>query len=131
MTEISSYRDLHVWQKAVELVTDCYRISSKFPPDERFGLTSQLRRAAVSVPANIAEGHGRGTTKSFIHFLWIANGSLAELETHILIAERLGFVTREDTRPAFDAMLTIGRMLTGLRRSLSKSEAEQETAAPF
>ncbi|MBL8850182.1 MAG: four helix bundle protein [Planctomycetaceae bacterium] len=129
MSDISSYRDLQVWQKSIDLVTDCYRLSSKFPPDERFGLTSQLRRAATSVPANIAEGNGRGTTKSFVHFLWIANGSLAELETHILIAERLGFVTREDTRPLFEAMSTIGRMLTGLRRSLKQSM--QGDCSPF
>jgi four helix bundle protein len=121
-TPIDSYRDLLVWQKAIELVAACYALSQTFPPDERFGLTSQLRRAAVSVPASIAEGHGRGSTKAFLQYLWIANGSLAELETHILIAERLEIVSRSETRAIHDALREIGRMLTGLRRSLTRSD---------
>lgn len=118
MAAIESYRDLLVWQKAVALVTACYRLTVDFPSDERYGLTSQLRRAAVSIPANIAEGQARGTPKAFAQFLWIANGSRAELETHIVIAEQLGFVTRAQTEPTLDMSSEIGRMLTGLRRSL-------------
>jgi four helix bundle protein len=121
---ISSYRDLLVWQKAITLVTACYRLTASFPPDERFGLTSQLRRAAVSIPANIAEGQGRGTPKSFAQFLWIANGSRAEVETHIVIAEQLGFVARSEAEPILEMLSEIGRMLTGLRRSLNEARTE-------
>lgn len=115
---IGSFRDLQVWQRAMDLVTECYRLTKRFPADERFGLTSQLQRAAVSVPANIAEGHGRGTTPAFINHLWIANGSLSELETHLLVAQRLGYIAETDLMLAFDLTGQVGRMLIGLRRSL-------------
>jgi len=121
MSGIGTYRELLVWQKSIVLVTECYKLTARFPDHERFGLTSQLRRAAVSIPANIAEGHGRGSTKSFVHFLWIANGSRTELETHVLIAEQLGFATRSETVRIFELSSEIGRMLTGLRRSLRKT----------
>ncbi|HUG20418.1 MAG TPA: four helix bundle protein [Planctomycetaceae bacterium] len=84
---ITDYRDLIVWQKSMDLVVGCYRISQSFPVVEKYGLTSQLRRAAVSIPANIAEGHGRSLTNVFNNHLSIAMGSLKELETHILIAQ--------------------------------------------
>ena len=122
MSSINTYRDLLVWQKSIKLVTGCYRLTSEFPSEERFGLTSQIRRSAVSIPSNIAEGHARGTPKSFIQFLWIANGSLAELETQVVIAEQLEFVKRSHTAELFELTNEIGRMLTGLRRSLADSE---------
>ena len=115
---IPDYRGLIVWQKAMDLVTRCYRASRSFPDDERFGLTSQLRRAAVSVPANIAEGSGRGTRKAFANYVWIANGSLRELETHLLVAERLGYLSADAVRDAMTRTAEIGRLLVGLRRSL-------------
>ncbi len=115
---IESFRDLRVWQTAMDLVTECYRLTRRFPDCERYGLTSQLQRVAVSVPANIAEGHGRGTTKSFLNFLWIANGSLTELETHLLIAVRLGYIDDEELTHVLDLIRQIGRMLIALRRSL-------------
>lgn len=118
MPDVASHRDLIVWQKAMDLVVDCYRLSEAFPKSETYGLASQLRRSAVSVPANIAEGHGRGTPKSFVNFIWIANGSLTELETHILISERLGYVQSESIVAVLQAIREIGRMLVGLRRSL-------------
>ena len=90
-----SYRDLIVWQKGMDLVEVLYRCSQAFPPDERFGLTSQLRRAAVSIPSNIAEGNSRGTTKDFLKFLDIAYGSLAEVETQVQIANRLRYLNDE------------------------------------
>ena len=102
----------------MDLVVGCYRLTTAFPSDERFGLTSQLRRAAVSVPANIAEGHGRGVTKAFVNHLSIAAGSLKELETHLLIAVRLNYVAGDGIAPLLDLSSRIGRMLTGLRRSL-------------
>ncbi len=86
---ITSYKDLEVWQKAVELVVQCYQITKGFPANEVYGLASQLQRAAVSVPANIAEGRSRRHNKEFIQYISIAYGSLAELETHIEIAKRL------------------------------------------
>lgn len=88
------YQQLVVWQKAMELVAEIYRVSATFPDTEKFGLTSQMRRAAVSLPSNIAEGAGRGTDKEFSHFLKIARGSLFELETQIEIATRLGFINQ-------------------------------------
>ncbi|MGQ0633168.1 MAG: four helix bundle protein [Planctomycetaceae bacterium] len=96
---ISSYRDLQVWQRGMDLVVACYRLAKRFPDEERFGLVSQLQRAAVSVPANIAEGRGRSTTRDFLRHLSIACGSLAELETHIAIGVRLGYVQSLDIEP--------------------------------
>ncbi|HEX6986376.1 MAG TPA: four helix bundle protein [Planctomycetaceae bacterium] len=115
---VESFRDLRVWQTGMELVTECYRLTRRFPSDERFGLASQVQRAAVSVPANIAEGHGRGTTNAYVNHLWIANGSLTELETHLLIAQRLGYVTEDDLARVLDLIRQVGRMLIALRRSL-------------
>ena len=85
------YQRLQVWQDAIELVTDVYRLTSQFPDSEKFGLVSQMRRAAVSIPSNIAEGAGRGSDKEFRRFLLIARGSLQELETQLIISGRLGF----------------------------------------
>lgn len=122
--KIESHRDLIVWQKSVELVTECYRVTSSFPSDERFGLTSQLRRSAVSVPANIAEGKGRGTTNNFVNFLSIASGSLTELDTHLVIANKLGYITKETLNELEARMDEVGRMLTGLRKSLEATRGQ-------
>ena len=110
------FRDLQVWQKAIELVTEMYRVTADFPADERFGLTSQLRRAAVSVPSNIAEGHGRHTPGEFLQFLGHARGSLCEVETQLTIANNLGFL--KDPAPLLERASEIARMLNGLMRSL-------------
>lgn len=115
---INSFRDLLVWQRSMELVVAVYELSKLFPDSERFGLTNQLRRAAVSVPSNIAEGHARGSAKAFLSFLWIANGSLAELETQVQLAIRLHFVTEDRVVRCQQLIEEVGRMLTGLRRSL-------------
>ena len=90
---VRSFHDLVVWQRGMDLAEEVYRTSAQMPPDERFGLTSQMRRAATSVPANIAEGHARESRKDYLRFLVIARGSLAELQTHILLAERLGLMS--------------------------------------
>lgn len=120
---VNSYRDLHVWRKAMNLVEDAYRMTRTFPKSEIYGLASQLQRSAVSVPANIAEGHGRGSTKSYLNHLSIANGSLMELETHILLAERLQFCGGEASAELLEQSAEVGRMLRGLQRSLSRPDS--------
>jgi len=112
------YRDLIVWQKAMRLVRDIYALSRDFPADERFGLVSQMRRAAVSVPSNIAEGQARHTTGEFIQFVSHAEGSVAELDTQLMIAVDLGYCSEEASKPLFDLLLELRKMLNGLRRKL-------------
>lgn len=112
------YRDLEVWQKAMDLVVFCYEMTNGFPRSEMYGLSSQLRRAAVSIPANIAEGCARQYAKEFIQHLSIAYGSAAELETHVLVAERLGYVNGNEVEAVLDKASEIGKMLNGLRKSL-------------
>lgn len=119
---IGSHRDLLVWQKAMELMVEVYRVAQQFPDIEKFALASQLRRAASSIPANIAEGKARGTTKNFLHFLSIADGSLAELDTHIEAAVRLGYLSSEMQIPFIDRIQEIGRMIHGLKRSLEQRQ---------
>jgi four helix bundle protein len=94
-----NYRDLIAWQKAMDLVVAVYRATEQFPKEEIYALTSQIRRAAVSIPSNIAEGQGRGTVNEFTHFLRIAHGSLRELETQLLIAQRLEYLNSDVVRP--------------------------------
>jgi four helix bundle protein len=113
-----NYRDLIAWQKAMDLVEDVYRLTKKFPKEELYGLTSQLRRCSVSVPSNIAEGQGRGTDPEFAHRLSIAHGSLREAETQLLIATRLQYVDGRDADALLDRAAEVGRLVTGLRKSL-------------
>lgn len=115
---IKSYRDLEVWQKAIMLVKDIYVITKGFPRDEAYGLTSQVRRSAVSIAANIAEGRGRGSKKEFVRFLFISYGSLCELETHLIVAREIGALSAADMEMLLDKTARIGRMLNGLRKSL-------------
>lgn len=115
---VKSYRDLIVWQKAMDLVVICYKISETFPKDEIYGLSSQLKRAAVSVPANIAEGHGREGLGEYIHFLGVAQGSLRETETHLLIADRLSLADRNNLSQALNLSDEVSKMLGSLLRGL-------------
>jgi len=115
---INSYRDLRVWQDAMSLAESCYRLTAQFPRDELFGLTSQVRRAAASIPANVAEGHGRENTGSFVQSLRISQGSLKELETHLLLAERVGILAASDLEPVIGRCESLGKMLRALIRSL-------------
>ena len=117
-TGISSYRDLQVWQRGMDLVVESYRLTEKLPNAELYGLVSQIRRAAVSIPANVAEGHGRYHTREFLRHLSIAKGSLMELETELIAAGRLGFIPEPEVRSALRATAELGRMLAGLTRSL-------------
>ena len=122
---IQSFMDLRVWQEAMALVEDCYVMTKGFPKEEIYGLTSQLRRAAVSVPANIAEGYGRENKGSYLQHLKIAQGSLRELQTHTLIALRLRFVDESKCRPVLDKCETVAKMLNGLIRSLQRHEPQE------
>jgi four helix bundle protein len=115
-----SYKDLVVWQKAMELVTAVYRATANFPKDELFGITSQLRRAAVSIPSNIAEGQGRLSEKEFRFFLGQARGSLMEVETQLQIAENLGYLEKQATELLLKSCAEVGRILNGLLASVSK-----------
>jgi four helix bundle protein len=118
MQQRMRYTDLKVWQRGIDLVISVYELSGALPPDERFGLISQMRRAAVSVPANIAEGHGRLHRGDYVHHLSVANGSLRELETHVVIAGRLCFLAPTDCATLLRATDELGRMLSGLIRRL-------------
>ena len=113
------YSDLVVWQKSMGLVTDIYRLTATFPNEEKFWLTSQARRAAISIPSNIAEGHGRKASGAYLNHISIALGSLMELETQLQIALRLDFLPQEETSALLDRTDEIGKMLSGLRKSLS------------
>ena len=115
-----SYRDLDVWREAMDFVVECYRMTGMFPKSEVYGLTSQLQRAAVSIPANIAEGQGRQHEKEFLQHLAIAYGSLAEVETHIQIARRLEYIDGEKENQMLEKAARIGRMLNGLRKSIEE-----------
>lgn len=115
-----TYRDLVVWQKAMQLVTNVYALTENFPKHEMFGLTSQLRRATVSVPSNIAEGQGRDSPKEFLHHLSIAYGSLMEAETQVQIASNLTYISKTDAGNLLAQCDEVGRLLNGLLRSLRK-----------
>ena len=117
---VSSYRDLEVWQRGMDLVELVYTLTKPFPAEERFALTAQLRRAATSIPSNVAEGWGRGGNKEFMYFLKIARGSLAEVETQLILAHRLGYLEEEPLRRALEDATVEGKMLTALLRSLEK-----------
>lgn len=112
------YRELKVWQSAMQLAEEAYRLAGGFPKQEIYGLTSQLQRSAVSIPSNIAEGQGRNSPNEFRHFLGIALGSLAELETQILLAQRFNYISEQECGRAFQLADEIGKMLKGLQKSL-------------
>ena len=116
-----SFRDLVVWQKAMTLVTEVYRATASFPKDELFALTSQLRRAAVSVPSNIAEGQGRLSKREFHYFLGLARGSLMEVETQVQIASNLGYLKAETVSDLLSISAEVGRVLNGLMTSVKSA----------
>ena len=119
--DIKSYRELLVCQKAMDLVAESYGLSTKLPKTETYGLASQIQRAAVSIPANIAEGHGREHLGDYLHHLSVANGSLMELETHFLLAARLSYILPAQAESLLERTAEISRMLSGLTRSLKHS----------
>ncbi len=119
-TPIRGFRDLEVWQRGMALTEAVYRLTANFPKHELYGLTSQLQRAAVSVPSNVAEGNGRESTKEYIHHLAIAMGSLSELQTQLLLAERLKYSAPAEVVPLVDDCDTLGRMHRALQRALRR-----------
>ena len=117
---MESYQDLIVWQKAMKLAEDCYRLTASFPKSEMFAMTSQIRRAAVSVPANIAEGWGRQTTGEYLQFVRVAQGSLKELETLLILSVRVGLLKPEMTAASQQQVADISRLLISLIGSLQR-----------
>ena len=118
--EIKSYRDLKVWQAGRLLVRDIYKMTQKFPKAELYGLTSQMRRAAVSIPSNIAEGHSRRSTADYINFVSIAVGSLAELDTQLILSVDIGYLSEEEYNTIFHDIEILQKQLHGLRNSLKE-----------
>lgn len=125
MAKIPTFRELDVWQVAMDLVMDCYDLTASYPLDERYGLTSQTRRSAVSIPSNVAEGHNRHPDKAYLNHVNIALGSQGELDTQLEIAVRRGYISAEKIAPALDKLARTGQMLHGLQRSF-----ERRTKAP-
>jgi four helix bundle protein len=125
----SNYQDLHVGQESMDLAEQIYRVTDKFPKREWYGLTQQVRRAAISVASNIAEGKGRSTDRDFLRFLFTARGSLFEVETQVKLAERLQFLGDAEAEPILTSISAIARKLTGLINSLSMEATGQTVAA--
>jgi four helix bundle protein len=125
---VKQYRDLIAWQKAMDLVEQVYKITKEFPKDEMYGLVSQMRRAAVSVPSNIAEGQCR-SSKEFVHFLMIAHGSLSEVETQMAIASRLGYVQPAQVEHFAESASEVGRLIHGLSRSIERLDTSHRPLA--
>lgn len=119
MSDIKTYRDLIVWQKSMNLITEVYKISANFPLNEVYGLCSQIRRSAISIPSNIAEGYGRKSTGDYKRFLQIALGSLFELETQIEIAFNLSFLSKNSFEEVYDKTRELDRMLSSLINKIS------------
>ena len=123
---VRHYRDLIAWQKAMDLVVRVYEATKEFPPEEQFGLTTQLRRAAVSVASNIADGQGRHATRDFLRFLSIAYGSLQEVETQLIIARRLEYLEESLQGGLFDLTNEVARLINGLMNSLSPRDSSND-----
>ncbi len=118
MTVLKSYQDLEVWRKSIDLAEKVYLVSQNFPQEERYGLTSQLRRAVISIATNIAEGAARTGTREFLQFLSTSSGSLAETETFLILAHRLKMLPEQDLQTLMADTMTISKMIGGLKRSL-------------
>jgi four helix bundle protein len=115
------FEELKIWQKAMDITEKCYRASENFPKEEKYGLTSQLRRSAVSIPSNISEGAGRNTNGDFKQFLGIANGSSYELLTQLYLSKRLNLITEEKVRPIIEETIQVTKMNFSLQKSFQKS----------
>ena len=118
---MKTHKDLDVWKFSIDLVINIYKLLKKFPDDEKYGIISQMKRCVVSIPSNIAEGAARSSSKEFAHFLSISLGSLAELETQIIISEKLNFISENEMNNLLGNLTTIRKMLLGLKKSLRNS----------
>lgn len=127
---VRSHKDLEVWRLSMALAKSIYRLTDQFPKKEEYRITSQLIRAAISIPANIAEGNSRGTRKDYAHFVSIARGSAAELETLLILAREVGFAAPETFTQAESETVRVGQMLNALRRSLTPSSPEPRVPSP-
>ena len=123
---METHKDLRVWQQSIEMVTSIYLMTKAFPKDELFGLVSQMRRAAVSVPSNIAEGYARGTDKEKLHFLRISSGSMSEIETQLLLSLNLGYVSQEAFDELSEIVTSVWKQLNALISSLKKRLSPQD-----
>ncbi len=123
MAEIKTHKDLLVWRKSIDLVEQIYKLTKQFPHEELYGITNQMRRCAVSIPANIAEGSGRKNKGEFIQFLHISLGSASELETHLIISQRLGFLSNDAYDEIMNALNEIIKMTCGLINSLNSTRS--------
>lgn len=121
---MGNFKELIVWQKSVSFVTEIYKMTEKFPNNEIFGLTSQIRRASISVPSNISEGHSRRSSLDYLQFLKISRGSLAEVETQILISKNLGYISEEIYENFEEKITEISKMLNALITSISNSQTQ-------
>ena len=119
MAKIKNYRDLVVWQKAMDLTTMLYQIVRKLPKEETYALSDQMRRAAISIPSNIAEGFGRNSTKEYTHFLYITKGSVCELETQLMLCVRIEYITEIEIQPIMILLEEIGKMITTITKNLN------------
>ena len=122
MGKLNSYQDLLVWQKSVELCVEIYKLVKLLPKEEMYGLSDQMRRAVVSIPSNIAEGYTRNSTKEYLNFLSIANGSRTELETQLIICNKIGYLTEEDTEPTLQKCEEIGKMISTITLKLKNRD---------
>jgi four helix bundle protein len=127
---LKSYRELDVWKVSIDLVVELYRVTASWKSEEKFGLTSQVRRAASSIPANIAEGYGRSHRGDYLRFLSIARGSLAELETHLIVAAKVGVADRDSLIASWELTQRVGQMLGAQVRSLRTAASKPETRNP-
>jgi four helix bundle protein len=116
MVKIQSYRELEAWQKSINVVELCYILTKDFPKEELYSLTNQIRSAAISIPSNIAEGQSRWSTREFLRFLSIAKGSLSELETQLILAQRIEYLSEDNLSKTLDLTNEIGKMISGLRK---------------
>ena len=123
---METHKDLRVWQQSIEMVTSIYLMTQSFPKDEMFGLVSQLRRASVSVPSNIAEGYARGTDKEKLHFLRISSGSMSEIETQLMLSLNLGYIDQEKYNKLLETVTSVWKQLNSLISSIKKRLAAQE-----
>ncbi len=118
MSDVKDYKDLIIWQKGMDIAEKCYYLTKNYPKDEIYGITQQIRRSAVSIPANIAEGYGRRYTKEYVKFLNIAQGSVNELETHLILSARVGLCTDDDLKEIMSLLQEEARMIIALIKKL-------------